>query len=208
MFFGREPSLHHLRVVGCLCFAVNHHTNGDKFDTRSIESVFMGYSTTQKGYKLYNLSTKSFFISRDVMFREDQYPFQHIQAEFWDSSSIENSDMFVYDDPPNIPLPEVSVISPNPTSSSPDPDSSSPTQISQSSESPSTYIEHDLRKLTRSSKPPGWLHGFVHTAFSQPCTFTYLFYCSSFIHIYVLCLHIPILFSIIVQFLCYTRTHF
>ena len=37
--------------------------------------------------------------------------------------------MFVYDDPPNIPLPEVFVISPDPASSSPDPDSSSPTQI-------------------------------------------------------------------------------
>ena len=53
--------------MGCLCYAVNHHTHGDKFETRSIKSVLMGYSTTQKGYKLYDLSTKTFFISRDVL---------------------------------------------------------------------------------------------------------------------------------------------
>lgn len=76
MFFGREPSLQHLRVVGCLCYVVSHNTNGDKFGARFIKSVFLGYSSTQKGYKLYNLSTQSIFISKNVIFKENEYPFQ------------------------------------------------------------------------------------------------------------------------------------
>ncbi|XP_049378182.1 uncharacterized protein LOC125842954 [Solanum stenotomum] len=37
----------------------------------------MGYSETQKGYKLYDLTTKSFFVSRDVQFLEHIFPFQN-----------------------------------------------------------------------------------------------------------------------------------
>lgn len=36
----------------------------------------MGYFTTQKGYRLYNLANKLFFVSRDVSFREDTFPFR------------------------------------------------------------------------------------------------------------------------------------
>ena len=148
--------------MGCLCYAVNHHTHGDKFDTRSIKSVLMGYSTTQKGYKLYDLSTQTFFISRDVTLREDQYPFQHIQDESCDSSFFENSDMFVYDDSPTIPLHEASITSPDQTSKTID---SSPSPISQPFDTSTTT---DLRRSTRYSKPPGWLHDFVHTATHSP----------------------------------------
>lgn len=36
----------------------------------------MGYGTTQKGYKLYYLRNKVFFISTDVVFNESIFPFQ------------------------------------------------------------------------------------------------------------------------------------
>ncbi|XP_047249563.1 uncharacterized protein LOC107877840 isoform X1 [Capsicum annuum] len=35
----------------------------------------MGYSEVTKGYVLYNMLTNTFFISRDVSFREDTFPF-------------------------------------------------------------------------------------------------------------------------------------
>ena len=77
------------------------------------------------GYIIYPLN--HFFVSRDVIFREDKYPFSHIQIEILDPSFIDSSDMFVYDDHhSSMVLPEVSIISPS-LSISPNSDISSST---------------------------------------------------------------------------------
>ncbi|XP_071727410.1 uncharacterized protein [Rutidosis leptorrhynchoides] len=75
IIYGREPSLSHLRVFGCLCFATKLNNN-DKFGTRADKCVFVGYSNVQKGYKLYNLDTKLMTFSRDVKFYEQVFPFK------------------------------------------------------------------------------------------------------------------------------------
>lgn len=36
----------------------------------------MGYSETQKGYKLYDLEDHQFFVSRDVQIKESLFPFK------------------------------------------------------------------------------------------------------------------------------------
>lgn len=70
----RKPSLMHLRIIRCLCFAktVQEH---DKLMPRAKLAIHMGYSEVQKWYILYDPTNKSFFTSRDVIFREDVYPF-------------------------------------------------------------------------------------------------------------------------------------
>ena len=40
----------------------------------------MGYSSTQKGYILYDLSSKKFFASRDTVFKDDIFPFKDLQS--------------------------------------------------------------------------------------------------------------------------------
>ncbi|KAL4376249.1 hypothetical protein GQ457_02G000200 [Hibiscus cannabinus] len=72
-----KPDLSHLRVFGCLCYATS--STKDKFSSRAISSVFMGYSSIQKGYILFNLQTKSFFVNRDVIFHETVFPFSFPQ---------------------------------------------------------------------------------------------------------------------------------
>ncbi|XP_075109092.1 uncharacterized protein LOC142180886 [Nicotiana tabacum] len=72
-FHGTPPSVQHLKVFGCLCYATKSNFT-DKFSSKVIPDVFMGYSDTQKGYKLYNIVIGSFFISRDVSFRESVFP--------------------------------------------------------------------------------------------------------------------------------------
>ncbi|KAL3322585.1 hypothetical protein AABB24_039937 [Solanum stoloniferum] len=52
-------------------------------------TVHMGYSKVQKGYLLLDLRNKSFFTSRDVVFKEDYFPF----AEFEEGHVLES--MFV-----------------------------------------------------------------------------------------------------------------
>lgn len=61
-------------TIGCLCFA-KIVREGDKFAAASVGAVLMGYSSSQKGYKLYNISNNSFFVSRDVKFMEHIIPF-------------------------------------------------------------------------------------------------------------------------------------
>ncbi|GJW93957.1 ribonuclease H-like domain-containing protein [Tanacetum coccineum] len=48
LVFNRKPSLKHLRVFGCLCFAtiLNNH---DKFSSRAEKCVLIGYSSFKKG---------------------------------------------------------------------------------------------------------------------------------------------------------------
>lgn len=45
----------------------------------------MGYSETQKGHKLYNISSGTFFVSRDVSYRETIFLFRHPKPTFLQS---------------------------------------------------------------------------------------------------------------------------
>lgn len=73
--YGKPPSLSPMRVVGCLCFASNLPKQ-DKFSPRAVRSVLVGYGTTQKGYRLYDLENGVFFTSRNVMFMEKDFSFK------------------------------------------------------------------------------------------------------------------------------------
>ena len=73
--YGHEPSLSHLRVFSCLCYATVLNRL-DKFGSRSEKSVFIGCSNEKKGYKLLSMETKHIFHSRDVKFYETVFPFK------------------------------------------------------------------------------------------------------------------------------------
>lgn len=47
----------------------------DKFSPRAVRTVFLGYSVTQKGYKLYDPISKTFHFSRHVIFDESVFPY-------------------------------------------------------------------------------------------------------------------------------------
>ncbi|GJR12684.1 ribonuclease H-like domain-containing protein [Tanacetum coccineum] len=75
LVFYKKPSLKHLRVFGCLCFAtvLNNH---DKFSSRAEKCVLVVYSSFKKRYKLFSLERKQFVISKDVNFFENVLPFK------------------------------------------------------------------------------------------------------------------------------------
>ena len=58
MLKGRTPNLSHLHVFGCKVFI---HNNGksalEKFDPKSDEGIFVGYSSVEKSYKVFNKRT-------------------------------------------------------------------------------------------------------------------------------------------------------
>lgn len=75
MLYGKEPALNHLRAFGCLCFA-SILPRMDKFAPRAKKASLIGYSETQKRYRLLDLESHQVFISRDVTFMEHIFPFK------------------------------------------------------------------------------------------------------------------------------------
>ena len=64
LFKGRKPNIMHLRIFGCKCYV---HNNGKdalgKFDPKSDEAIFLGYSSHSKAYKVF---TKEPYVLRKV----------------------------------------------------------------------------------------------------------------------------------------------
>ncbi|CAA0809346.1 Uncharacterized mitochondrial protein AtMg00710, partial [Striga hermonthica] len=75
LLHGSEPAYGMFNVFGCLCYASRLGPNRKKFDERAMPCVFLGYISGTKGYRLYSLESKEVFVSRDVIFYEERFPF-------------------------------------------------------------------------------------------------------------------------------------
>lgn len=102
ILYGVPADYSTLRVFGCLRFASTLTTHRDKFQPRAKLCVFFGYPSGIKGYKLFDVETKRIFISRDVIFHEENFP----------SHTIVKDDQLL--DPfPDLVLPSASLVSPH-----------------------------------------------------------------------------------------------
>ena len=54
---GSKPNVKYFRIFGSTCFILKDRENVGKFDSRSDEGIFLGYSTTSKTYRVYNKRT-------------------------------------------------------------------------------------------------------------------------------------------------------
>jgi len=68
---GRKPSISHLRVFGCVAYALKHPQIRQKLDEKTEKYIFVGYCTQSKTYKLYNLLCEKILVRRDVIFNEN-----------------------------------------------------------------------------------------------------------------------------------------
>ncbi|KAI9185245.1 hypothetical protein LWI28_005591 [Acer negundo] len=108
LLYSKPPSFSHLRVFGCLAYATNVHTS-HKFDYRSVPSIFIGYPVGQKAYKLFDLSTKKVFTSRDVRFHENVFPYAAVQPSSTLSPNTTSGPIpLVAHDIPYDPIPDIS----------------------------------------------------------------------------------------------------
>ena len=54
---GRKPNVKYFKIFGSTCFILKDRENVGKFDSRSDEGIFLGYSFTSKAYRVYNKRT-------------------------------------------------------------------------------------------------------------------------------------------------------
>lgn len=95
---GREVNMADLRVFGCKAMAHIPKENRKKFDEKSTDCIFVGYSDTSKAYRLYDQKKRKIIVSRDVVFFENHRSNEVIDTRdlnfdlcFDDSESVESS---------------------------------------------------------------------------------------------------------------------
>ena len=74
LFYPHMRTTNHLllKVFGSMSFVHVHSSNRGKLDLRAFKCIFMGYYSTQKGYKCYHPLSKKIFAVVDVTFNESE----------------------------------------------------------------------------------------------------------------------------------------
>ncbi|KAK9070135.1 hypothetical protein SSX86_010535 [Deinandra increscens subsp. villosa] len=182
VLYGKVPSFTHLRSFGCLCYVSTSKNGRDKLQSRANPAVFLGYPFGTKGYKVYDLVTHKFLISRNLIFHETIFPSIPSSSHVTIFPSIPISSA-LFDDPTPIfsstpnnsnstpvssPHSNTSPVTPSqlhtPSSSSPNSSFTS----SNPSPSPNPPVV-PVRRSTRASNPPSYLNDYqCHNAHSSP----------------------------------------
>ena len=69
-WYGKKPSVHFLRVFGCVAYIKNVRPHLGKLDDRGCKVVFIGYQDGAKAYHFYDPVAERVHVSRDVVFNE------------------------------------------------------------------------------------------------------------------------------------------
>ncbi len=72
LYYGSMPNIGHLKVFGCAVYAHIPRDERRKFDSKARKCWLVGYSTSSKGFRLYDSSRSRVILSRDVIFNENE----------------------------------------------------------------------------------------------------------------------------------------
>ena len=67
------------RVFGCVVFVHLPKEQRNKLESRALKCIFVGYSSSHKGYRCYHPTTKNIYMTMNVMFHEENMYFRQIE---------------------------------------------------------------------------------------------------------------------------------
>lgn len=110
--YGSPHSYSSLRVFGCSCYPHLGSYISNKLSSRSVECVFLGYSSQHKGYRCVDSTTGCVYISRHVIFNETIFPNKQLYAHSVpDAGTLE----FTLLSSPGLHLPQPAPFDPSPS---------------------------------------------------------------------------------------------
>jgi hypothetical protein len=72
LMHGHTPKVSHFHVFGCKCFILKKQKKLDKYEARSVDGIFFGYSSHSRAYRVLNLETNQIVETCEVSFNETQ----------------------------------------------------------------------------------------------------------------------------------------
>ena len=91
-FYGSKPDVSHFKVFGCKAYMHVPKENRKKWDSKTKKGIFVAYSITSKGYRLYDPVSRKICVSRDVLFDEDEFIQRKKEIQVFDTSDSENEE--------------------------------------------------------------------------------------------------------------------
>lgn len=88
---NKKPTVVHMKIFGTKGYVLNKNPSKSKFESRSEECIFVGYSSESKAYRMWNPRKRDVVISRDVKFISEKgfdnsydeiYDFENDSVEF------------------------------------------------------------------------------------------------------------------------------
>ena len=73
LFFGKKPSITHLRIFDSSAFAHIPKPSRTKLDPRSERCILLSFDEAARAYRCYRPSTRKFFVSKDIVIGEDSF---------------------------------------------------------------------------------------------------------------------------------------
>ena len=69
-YSGRKPGIAHLKIFGSLCYVHIPSNLRHKLEENSHKCIFVGYGTSEKGYRLFDPISRKIILLRDATFDE------------------------------------------------------------------------------------------------------------------------------------------
>jgi hypothetical protein len=69
---GKKPTVKYFRTFGSKCYILRDRENLGKFDPKSDEGIFLGYSSTSRAYRVFNKRTETVMESINVVIDDEE----------------------------------------------------------------------------------------------------------------------------------------
>lgn len=142
----------------------------------------MGFSSTQKGYRLYDLDTRTFFISRDVVFGEEIFPFKLLKSNeeifpllspFIDNADANDCDQSTMQSILHSNESHETVVEPAEAEVMMEPEEVDPIRVDDLVHPGEVQQDNIVpRKTSRATKPPLWIKDYIVPQKSHPHSLT------------------------------------